>query len=160
MTCQHGDIFVAFDNDQVIGKSWRVKLDNKVHKSVITTLLYVVCDPATTVQSNPNLSPATWLNWTSFGIDTLESLFAFEMKYISLFEGIRSFMQGRIDAMKAKLGDIVPNADTSETINHFQRLTRLITSINLLTLTIPISIYQQMFLVVSQFLLTQIRMKM
>ena len=35
---------VAFDNDQVVGKSWRVSTDNKVKSSCVTSICAVAID--------------------------------------------------------------------------------------------------------------------
>ena len=38
------DCMVAFDNDQVVGKSWRVSTDNKVKSSCVTSICAVAID--------------------------------------------------------------------------------------------------------------------
>ena len=38
------DCMVAFDNDQVVGKSWRVSIDNKVKSSCVTSICAVAID--------------------------------------------------------------------------------------------------------------------
>ena len=53
------DCMVAFDNDQVVGKSWRVSIDNKVKSSCVTRKF-----------SNEQLKianhPKNWFNYTGF----------------------------------------------------------------------------------------------
>ena len=46
------DCMVAFDNDQVVGKSWRVSTDNKVKSSCITSICAVAIDTGSCNFSN------------------------------------------------------------------------------------------------------------
>ncbi|XP_063971571.1 uncharacterized protein LOC135159708 [Lytechinus pictus] len=55
-----GDILVGFDNDQVIGKSYHVRTDNKVKASVITSTCIAEVQPAGRLQASKDLKPGNW----------------------------------------------------------------------------------------------------
>ena len=61
---------VAFNNDQVVGKSWRVSIDNKVKSSCATSICAVAIDTGSCNFSNEQLKianhPKTWFNYTGF----------------------------------------------------------------------------------------------
>ena len=52
------DCMVAFDNDQVVGKSWRVSIDNKVKSSCVTSICAVAIDTGSCNFSNEQLKIA------------------------------------------------------------------------------------------------------
>ena len=54
-----GNIIIAFDNDQVIGKTWRVHVHNKVRVSVITTVLNIISEPSSSLQKTPHFVTRT-----------------------------------------------------------------------------------------------------
>ena len=64
------DCMVAFDNDQVVGKSWRVSIDNKVKSSCVTSICAVAIDTGSCNFSNEQLKianyPKNWFNYTGF----------------------------------------------------------------------------------------------
>ena len=64
------DCMVAFDNDQVVGKSWRVSIDNKVKSSCVTSICAVAIDSGSCNFSNEQFKianhPKTWFNYTGF----------------------------------------------------------------------------------------------
>lgn len=55
-----GDILVAFDNDQVIGKTYHVRTDNKLKASLITSTCVVEVAPKGTLQASEDLKPGNW----------------------------------------------------------------------------------------------------
>ena len=52
--CPDGVVAVAFDNDQVIGRTWRIHAANKQKVSVITTTLYNILDKHSKMQTLEN----------------------------------------------------------------------------------------------------------
>ena len=61
---------VAFDNNQVVGKSWHVSIDNKVKTSCLTSICAVVIDTGSFNFSNEKFKiakhPKNWFNYTGF----------------------------------------------------------------------------------------------
>ena len=55
-----GDCLVAFDNDQVIGKSYNVRVNNKVKMSIVTSVCVAEVNPNGVLQKQDNLKPCTW----------------------------------------------------------------------------------------------------
>lgn len=55
-----GDCVVVFDNNQVIGRSWKVKLNNKVKSSVVTTICQIEYPGYGNIQSRNDLLPKFW----------------------------------------------------------------------------------------------------
>ena len=64
------DCMVAFDNDQVVGKSWRVSIDNKSKSSCVTSICAVAIDTGSCNFSNEQFKianhPKNWFNYTGF----------------------------------------------------------------------------------------------
>ena len=64
------DCMVAFDNDQVVGKFWRVSIDNKVKSSCVTSICAVAIDTGSCNFSNEQFKianhPKNWFNYTGF----------------------------------------------------------------------------------------------
>ena len=60
-TCPDGDIITVFDNDQVIGRTWKVRPDNKVSSSVITNIAWIVVQPDGHLQTETAFLPGKWL---------------------------------------------------------------------------------------------------
>ena len=56
-----GDILNVFDNDQVIGKTYIVKPNNKVNVSIITNRAWIPLHNSRDLQSNPDLLPGKWM---------------------------------------------------------------------------------------------------
>nr|XP_054753606.1 uncharacterized protein LOC129259335 [Lytechinus pictus] len=54
----NGDVVIAFDNDQVVGKTYHVKADNKVRVSVITSICAFEEDGK--LQERAELKPSNW----------------------------------------------------------------------------------------------------
>ncbi|XP_041466282.1 uncharacterized protein LOC121416832 isoform X2 [Lytechinus variegatus] len=54
----NGDVVIAFDNDQVVGKTYHVKADNKVRVSVITSICAFEEDGK--LQEQGELKPSNW----------------------------------------------------------------------------------------------------
>lgn len=57
-----GDIVCAFDNDQVIGKHWHVRANQKLKSSVITTVAVAEVNPHGKLQEDEDLKPGNWTN--------------------------------------------------------------------------------------------------
>ena len=55
------DISTYFDNNQVLVRNWRVRCDATVAVSVITSVMHIVPSIPTTLQTQPELSPSSWL---------------------------------------------------------------------------------------------------
>ncbi|KAJ8048815.1 hypothetical protein HOLleu_01285 [Holothuria leucospilota] len=55
-----GDCLVAFDNDQVIGKSYNVRENNKVKTSIVTSVCVAEVDPDGKLQNESSLRPSCW----------------------------------------------------------------------------------------------------
>lgn len=53
------DCIAIFDNNQVIGRSWKIKVNNKVQSSVVTTICQIEY-PSYSLQRQVNLKPKFW----------------------------------------------------------------------------------------------------
>lgn len=51
----------VFDNERVVGKTHRVKADNKVPMSILTSHLYISIDNNSKLQNNASLATCNWL---------------------------------------------------------------------------------------------------
>ena len=64
------DCMVAFDNDQVVGKSWRVSIDNIVKSPCVTSICAVAIDTGSCNFSSQQFKianhPKNWFNYTGF----------------------------------------------------------------------------------------------
>ena len=60
LECPSGDIVIMFDNEQVVGKSWTVRPNNKVKVSIVTNVAAMSLDPSGTLQQNATISPGAW----------------------------------------------------------------------------------------------------
>ncbi|XP_070548038.1 uncharacterized protein [Ptychodera flava] len=61
-----GDVHVAIDNDQIVGKTYRVKENSKVNVSVLTSVCYAQLDPEGKLQEDPALKPYNWFKYEGF----------------------------------------------------------------------------------------------
>ncbi|KAK3098397.1 hypothetical protein FSP39_019148 [Pinctada imbricata] len=55
------DVITYFDNNQVIGRNWRVNYNYKCKSSVVTTVLHIIPDVSSNLQRQVHLSPFQWL---------------------------------------------------------------------------------------------------
>ncbi|MEW8547705.1 MAG: hypothetical protein AB2693_29710 [Candidatus Thiodiazotropha sp.] len=55
-----GDTLVVFDNEQVIGKTWNIRPQNKIKTSIITTVAAAQLDKENIVEQDSNCHPKTW----------------------------------------------------------------------------------------------------
>ena len=63
-----GDAVIAFDNDQVLNKTYRVSLDSKLDVSAVTTVSYIKpVHLESNVQNDPNLMPSCWCSPVQYG---------------------------------------------------------------------------------------------
>ncbi|KAJ8017459.1 hypothetical protein HOLleu_45119 [Holothuria leucospilota] len=62
MPSPQGDCICAFDNDQVIGKTYHVRANQKLKTSVITSVCVAEVDKSGALQMQKHLKPANWLN--------------------------------------------------------------------------------------------------
>lgn len=60
-TCPEGDIAFMFDNEQVIGRTWNIRAQNKVKMSIITNVAVVKISSNSNLQSIEDYSPKKWL---------------------------------------------------------------------------------------------------
>ena len=60
-TCPQGDIVVMYDNEQIIGKTWSIKPNNKVKVSIITNIAALPLTDKTCLQKRSDLHPRKWL---------------------------------------------------------------------------------------------------
>lgn len=56
------DVISFYDNAQVVGKTWRVRLGGKVTVSVITSILHLPANFTTSLQEKTDLSPHKWMD--------------------------------------------------------------------------------------------------
>ena len=63
-----GDVVVAFDNDQVVGKSYHSRADNKLKMSIITAVSTAEINKNGVLQEREDLMPR---NWHDFELSTL-----------------------------------------------------------------------------------------
>ena len=56
-----GDILNVFDNDQVIGKTFTVKPNNKVNMSIITNRAWIPIDASSNLQGKEDFMPGKWM---------------------------------------------------------------------------------------------------
>lgn len=61
-----GDCVVIFDNNQVIGRSWNIKVNHKTKSSVVTTICQLQYDGYHNIQRQPQLKPYLWLRNIDF----------------------------------------------------------------------------------------------
>jgi hypothetical protein len=61
VTFPEGLVRCAFDNEQVVGKSYKVKANTNMPASVITSHMYIKIDASNNIQSNPDFAPTNWL---------------------------------------------------------------------------------------------------
>ena len=61
LKCPPGDLVVMFDNEQIVGKTWSIKPNNKVNMSIITNVAAVPLTSNTTLQDRSDLHPRKWL---------------------------------------------------------------------------------------------------
>ncbi|XP_062590242.1 uncharacterized protein LOC134251838 [Saccostrea cucullata] len=84
----NSDVISFFDNNQVIGRKWRVKNDFKAESSVITSVAHM--QPRSDIQRNIELAPS---KWQSFHVqakkDSLEKLKAQEILFEKEFSKLR-----------------------------------------------------------------------
>jgi 7-cyano-7-deazaguanine synthase in queuosine biosynthesis len=100
LTPPTGDLVVAFDNDQVLGKSWRVHVSNKMKYSVITSVLYLVCNPLLSLQKHIALSPSMWLPFITRLPCSLITIKNYEKPFHDAFRTLRlHFIEGRIKSV-------------------------------------------------------------
>ena len=59
-TVPDGDTLFVFDNEQIVGKTWNIKPQNKVRTSIITTVAAVQLDKEMRIENNPLLHPSRW----------------------------------------------------------------------------------------------------
>ena len=57
------DSQVAFDNDQVVGRSWQVRTDNKVNAIIVTSACVTPLQQQSFHQFNTALHPQNWFNY-------------------------------------------------------------------------------------------------
>lgn len=56
-----GIVRSVFDNEQVIGKTYKVRAENKVPMSIVTSHIYISIDPNNKIQNEEQYSPDNWL---------------------------------------------------------------------------------------------------
>ncbi len=56
------DVISYFDNAQVVGRNWNVRLDSKVKLSCIPSIIDIKSNHSENIQSNSALSPHKWNN--------------------------------------------------------------------------------------------------
>lgn len=61
-----GDCVVIFDNNQVIGRSWNIKVNHKTKSRVVTTICQLQYDGYHNIQRQPQLKPYLWLRNIDF----------------------------------------------------------------------------------------------
>ena len=76
------DFICFFDNNQILSRNWRVKYNSKYSVNVITTVVYIVPDPASTIQTSVNLSPFYWLAFNNS--ETLSNIIKHENDLFSV----------------------------------------------------------------------------
>ena len=68
---------IAFDNDQVVDKPWRISTDDKLKSSCVTSICTVVIDTGSCKLSNEQfktaIHPKNWFNYTGF-VQKLENI--------------------------------------------------------------------------------------
>lgn len=93
----NGLVRAVFDNEQVIGKTYKVKADNKVPSSVITSHIYISLDTENKLQNEASCAPDRWL----FTKTTEEQIAEFSSlsadSFPDLFRGTRNkFIESRL----------------------------------------------------------------
>lgn len=56
----HGDIVIAFDNNQVLRRAWNVMVGGKFQCHIITMVAFFELGCTSVVQQNASLKPAAW----------------------------------------------------------------------------------------------------
>ena len=57
-----GDLIVAFDNNQVLQRRWKVRLKNEVKSNIVTIVVFFHIHTSSNLQMQPNLKPSMYLN--------------------------------------------------------------------------------------------------
>lgn len=76
LKCPPGDVLFVFDNEQIVGKTWNIKPQNKVKSSVITTVAVAQLKDEITYECNESLHPGRWFTHekvTEILKDTIQS---------------------------------------------------------------------------------------
>ena len=86
-----GTVRCAYDNNQVIGKTYIITGDNKVPTSVMTSTSYVQTNQTSKIQEDAQLKPTSWM-WKSETEDEKEALLNIHENadLISLFKSTRN----------------------------------------------------------------------
>ena len=72
LPCPAGDIGHVFDNNQVIGKTWSVRPNNKVKQSVVTTHAILQLNASGNLEKKSEHLPFNWLNLDNFEAKVLQ----------------------------------------------------------------------------------------
>ena len=83
-----GEVVLAFDNNQVISKTYKVRANNKVEVNTITTVIQIQVDDSCNIQANPSVSPLVWRGKSLEGLSLYMQ--ALEMKAEELHEDFLS----------------------------------------------------------------------
>jgi hypothetical protein len=103
----------VFDNEQVVGKTYRVKSDNKLPASVITSHLYIVIDEENLVQNEEKYSPSNWL--------FLKPTKVQEQSYLSMYNDsvTKTFRKSRNTLLSDRLLKVSDENGNDDVVNLF-----------------------------------------
>ena len=61
-----GDVVVAFDNDQVVGKTYTIKVNSKAPTNVVTSVIGIQIDAGGQLQHDCHFKPQNWFRYEGF----------------------------------------------------------------------------------------------
>ena len=97
---------IAFDNNQVVGKTYVVSGDNKVPTSVMCTTAYMHLE-SSDLQANKNLKSDSWM-WNKMTKEQTDNLLVFTDKYDD------SFRQSRDNHISKNISEVVGEVSRSD----------------------------------------------
>lgn len=106
-----GDCVVIFDNNQVIGRSWNIKVNHKTKSSVVTTICQLQYDGYHNIQRQPQLKPYLWLRNIDFIRDNVRIIpqnlldVHYRMLYFTVAERLKKIISEQRQGTDCNISD-------------------------------------------------------
>ena len=116
-----GDCVVIFDNNQVIGRSWTIKVNHKTRSSVVTTICQIEYDGYEHIQRMPQFKPFNWIQDLDILTDNVKKTprHLLDMHYKLLYFSIAERLSVVMDENKAIEGCVQDEVDKNVSKLHF-----------------------------------------
>ena len=115
------DIISFFDNNQILSRNWNVRYNCKALVSVITTNIHLLPPLPTYLQSDPSLSPSSWLYCDMDTVEMTRKIREFISDYDTVFNQYRhSYLKFLLNSVRQEhiTGTIVSkNISVAEACN-------------------------------------------